>query len=145
MRAVVQRVKRAKVEVEGKVISEIQTGILTLLGIAKGDDEENLGKTIKKICGLRIFEDEEGKLNRSAGEVGGEHLIVSQFTLLGNCNKGRRPSFEDAAHPEEAKRLYELALKLSLEEGLPSRGGQFGADMQVSLQNDGPVTLIVEF
>src|SRR4051812_31591551 len=113
MRAVIQRVKEAKVTVDGNDVSSIGHGILTLLGVAKGDDEIKLSKLITKISELRIFEDENGKMNRALKDVGGSHLIVSQFTLLGDCSAGRRPSFTNAEAPERAKQLYESALVLS--------------------------------
>lgn len=145
MRAVVQRVHRASVAVDGKVISQIGPGLVTLLGIAKGDSEETLKKTIDKICDLRIFEDDAHKMNLSLKDIQGEHLIVSQFTLIGDCRKGKRPSFFEAEVPEKAKPLYEQALSLSQARGVPTQGGQFQADMKVELVNDGPVTLVIEF
>jgi D-tyrosyl-tRNA(Tyr) deacylase len=145
MKAVVQRVKSAKVKVNGSTVGEIGPGLLTLLGVAKGDTEEHLKKTIDKILNLRIFEDEQGKLNLSLLDKQYSHLIVSQFTLLGNCQKGRRPSFEQAAPVELAKELYEKAIHLSNKAGIKTEGGQFQAHMEVSLVNDGPVTLIVDF
>ncbi|XGC82199.1 D-aminoacyl-tRNA deacylase [Bdellovibrio bacteriovorus] len=143
MKAVVQRVAKASVMVDGKTISQIGKGYLTLLGVAKGDTEEQLNKLIQKILALRIFPDQEGKMNLSLKDVGGEHLIVSQFTLLGDASKGNRPSFINAELPERAKALYEKALKLSSEQ-VPTQGGEFGADMKVNLINHGPVTLIIE-
>ncbi|UOF02308.1 D-aminoacyl-tRNA deacylase [Bdellovibrio reynosensis] len=143
MKAVVQRVTNASVTVDGKTISQIGKGYLTLLGVAKGDTEEQLSKLIQKILALRIFPDQDGKMNLSLKDVGGEHLIVSQFTLLGDASKGNRPSFINAELPERAKALYEKALKLSSEQ-VPTQGGEFGADMKVNLLNDGPVTLIIE-
>lgn len=144
MKAVVQRVQRASVTVDGKKISDIEKGYLTLLGVAKGDSEEQLQKLIAKIVALRIFPDENGKMNLSLKDIGGSHLIVSQFTLLGDASKGNRPSFIGAESPEIANRLYEKALELSRAQGVPTCGGVFGADMKVELLNDGPVTLIVE-
>ncbi|MBS1960420.1 MAG: D-tyrosyl-tRNA(Tyr) deacylase [Bdellovibrionales bacterium] len=145
MKAVIQRVKHASVVVEGKTISSIEGGLLTLLGVAKGDDETKLAKMIDKICNLRIFEDDQGKMNHSLKDTGGSHLIVSQFTLLGDCSKGTRPGFSDAEAPERAKDLYEKGLALSQAAGIPTFGGQFRAHMEVSLLNDGPVTLLLEF
>lgn len=136
--------REAKVEVEGKPVSIIGRGVLTLLGIASGDDEAKLQKMIQKICDLRIFEDENGKMNLSLREIQGEHLIVSQFTLLGDCNSGRRPSFTGAAPPAIAKPLYERALEIGKTSGVPTFGGIFQADMKVSLVNDGPVTFVIE-
>lgn len=145
MKAVIQRVQSAKVEVNGHVVSEISQGILTLLGISKGDTEVQLKKLIHKICDLRIFEDENQKMNRSLLEIQGSHLIVSQFTLLGDCSQGRRPSFILAEKPDRAQSLYDEALRISLDYGVKdTQGGIFQADMKVSLLNDGPVTLILE-
>lgn len=143
MRAVIQRVRSAEVNVDGVKVSRIDTGILTLLGIAKGDTEDQLKKLVDKICGLRIFEDAEGKMNLSLLDVGGAHMIVSQFTLLGDCSSGKRPSFVQAEKPELANILYEKALELSKNLGVPTVGGVFRADMQVSLINDGPVTFVL--
>jgi D-tyrosyl-tRNA(Tyr) deacylase len=144
MRAVVQRVKSASVTVDGKEVSKIGPGILTLLGIAQGDDEPKLQKMIHKITQLRIFSDVEGKMNLSLLDIQGAHLIVSQFTLLGDCSQGRRPSFIGAEKPEIAKDLYEKALKMSKDAGVETAGGVFQADMKVSLINDGPVTFVIE-
>ncbi|MBI3557944.1 MAG: D-tyrosyl-tRNA(Tyr) deacylase [Deltaproteobacteria bacterium] len=144
MRAVIQRVQEASVRVDGKQVSRIERGILTLLGIAKGDDEAKLAKLIAKICELRIFEDDQGKMNLAIKDIGGAHLIVSQFTLLGDCSAGRRPSFTNAEAPERARDLYEKALVLSAGHGIPTSGGVFQADMKVSLVNDGPVTFVLE-
>ncbi|ASD64015.1 D-aminoacyl-tRNA deacylase [Bdellovibrio bacteriovorus] len=144
MKAVVQRVQNASVVVDGKTISSIGKGYLTLLGVAKGDTDEQLQKLMTKILALRIFPDEAGKMNLSLKDVGGEHLIVSQFTLLGDASKGNRPSFVGAEAPERANALYEKALAFSESQGVKTQGGQFGADMKVSLLNDGPVTLILE-
>jgi D-tyrosyl-tRNA(Tyr) deacylase len=144
MKAVIQRVKHAEVVVDGEAVSRIGPGILTLLGVEVGDTEASLRKIIQKICELRIFEDEAGKMNRSLLDVSGEHLIVSQFTLAGDCSSGRRPSFTGAEKPERAKALYELALAISAQLGAKTAGGVFQADMKVSLLNDGPVTFILE-
>ena len=144
MKAVVQRVLNASVVVDGKQVSSIDKGYLTLLGVAKGDSEEQLQKLMTKILALRIFPDETGKMNLSLKDVGGEHLIVSQFTLLGDASKGNRPSFIGAELPDRAKELYEKALVLSESQGVKTQGGIFGADMKVSLLNDGPVTLLLE-
>jgi D-tyrosyl-tRNA(Tyr) deacylase len=143
MRAVVQRVKEAEVRVDGEVVGRIESGLLTLLGVGKGDTDADLEKLIRKIVKLRIFEDAAGKMNLGLSEVGGSHLIVSQFTLYGDCSQGNRPSFMDAGSPDEAKRLYGRALELSASLGVPTQGGRFQADMKVSLVNDGPVTLIL--
>lgn len=144
MKAVIQRVQNASVFVDGKEVSAIGKGFLTLLGVAKGDSEEQLQKLMQKILALRIFPDAEGKMNLSLKDIGGEHLIVSQFTLLGDASKGNRPSFINAEAPERAKELYLKALEISESQGVQTRGGVFGADMKVSLLNDGPVTILVE-
>jgi len=143
MKAVIQRVSRAHVMVDGKKVSEIQKGILTLLGIEQGDQNEQMQKLIQKICELRIFEDENGKMNLSLKDVQGEHLIVSQFTLCAGTKSGRRPSFTSAEKPELAKDMYERSIELSRSLGVRTQGGQFQADMKVELVNDGPVTLIL--
>ncbi|WP_413558624.1 D-aminoacyl-tRNA deacylase [Bdellovibrio sp. HCB209] len=144
MKAVVQRVLSASVTVDGKLISKIGPGFLTLLGVAKGDNEAQLQKLMTKIAALRIFPDNEGKMNLSLKDIGGEHLLVSQFTLLGDASKGNRPSFIGAEHPSIAEPLYQKALEMSRELGLPTQAGIFGADMKIELINDGPVTLILE-
>ncbi|UYL09109.1 D-aminoacyl-tRNA deacylase [Bdellovibrio sp. SKB1291214] len=144
MKAVIQRVQSASVTVDGKKISSIGPGFLTLLGVAKGDTETQLQKLITKIIGLRVFPDAEGKMNLSLKDIGGEHLLVSQFTLLGDTSKGNRPSFISAESPSLAEPLYQKALELSQSLGVPTQGGIFGADMKIELLNDGPVTLILE-
>jgi D-tyrosyl-tRNA(Tyr) deacylase len=144
MRAVIQRVSRAEVRVNNEVVSEIQAGIFTLLGIAKNDTEDQLNKLIRKIVELRIFEDENGKMNRSLVDTGGSHLIVSQFTLAGDTSAGRRPSFVNAERPELAKPIYEKSLLISKELGVPTSGGIFQADMKIELVNDGPVTFVLD-
>lgn len=144
MKAVIQRVQRASVVVDGQIISTIGKGILTLLGVAPGDDETKAAKLMEKIVNLRIFEDSAGKMNLSLKDVGGEHLIVSQFTLLADCSKGTRPSFTGAEKPERAQQLYDEAILLSAKAGIKTSGGVFGAHMDVSIHNDGPVTLILE-
>lgn len=144
MRAVIQRVTQAQVRVDGESVSEIQTGILTLLGIAKNDSEEQMRKLIQKIVELRIFEDEAGKMNRSLLDIKGAHLIVSQFTLAGDPSSGRRPSFVNAERPDLAKPLYEKALEFSNGLGVPTTGGIFQADMKITLVNDGPVTFVLD-
>lgn len=144
MKAVIQRVRRAEVKVDGQIVSQIDHGILTLLGVIQGDTEEQLHKLVKKIIELRIFEDEAGKMNRSLSDVQGAHLIVSQFTLAADTTSGRRPSFTTAEKPERAKAMYEKAVRLSQELGIQTLGGVFQADMKVSLTNDGPVTFILE-
>ena len=144
MKAVIQRVQKASVTVDGQQISKIGPGLLTLLGVAKGDNEEQLQKLIAKICALRIFPDDDGKMNKSIKDIQGEHLIVSQFTLLGDATKGNRPSFIGAEVPDLAEALYIKSLELSRAQGIPTQGGQFGADMKVEILNDGPVTLLLE-
>ena len=131
-------------EVDGEVAGAIGRGLLVLLGVAQGDTEKQAHWLADKIAGLRIFEDEAGKMNLSVEEVGGEALVVSQFTLLGDCRKGRRPSFSGAAPPEEADRLYRVFVSRLKERGLPVATGVFQAKMQVHLVNEGPVTMVVE-
>ncbi len=131
-------------EVHGKVAGEIGRGLLVLLGVGEGDSDTQAHWLAEKISGLRIFEDEAGKMNLSVEDVGGSLLVVSQFTLYGDCRKGRRPSFTDAAPPEEADRLYEVFVARLRERGLPVETGVFQAMMEVHLVNDGPVTLVVE-
>lgn len=144
MRAVIQRVRHAEVVVDGEIVGKIGPGILTLLGVAQGDTEKDLDWIISKISKLRVFEDDQGKMNRSILDVGGEHLIVSQFTLYADASKGNRPSFGDAAPPAIAEPLYQKALAMSAALGIRTEGGRFQADMKVSLLNDGPVTLLLE-
>ena len=144
MRAVIQRVKEAKVLVEGEVVASIGRGFLVLLGVAKDDTEEDLSYLARKISNLRVFEDGEGKLNLSLKDVGGEVLLVSNFTLYGDCRKGNRPSFDQAAPPELAERLYLSLAKRLEEEGLSVSLGRFRARMEVHLVNDGPVTLLLD-
>ena len=144
MKAVVQRVTNASVTVDGEVISEIGKGYLVLLGVGKEDDEQTCERIVKKLIGLRIFEDEEGKTNLSLGQVDGSLLIVSQFTLYADCRKGNRPSFIEAGPPEMAERLYEYFISLCEKEVKNVGRGKFGADMKVSLTNDGPFTVILE-
>ena len=144
MRVVLQRVSRALVTVEGRVTGEIGPGLLLLVGFTAGDGEEALRWMAEKVVGLRIFADEEGKMNRSVEEIGGGLLVVSQFTLYGDARKGRRPSFIDAARPEVAIPLYERFVEILRATGLPVGTGEFGAMMEVELVNDGPVTLILE-
>jgi D-tyrosyl-tRNA(Tyr) deacylase len=144
MKAVVQRVSRASVEVDGKVVGRIGAGLVVLLGVAKGDGEADVRYIVEKLRTLRIFSDEQGKMNRSVEDIGGSILLVSQFTLLGDTSKGRRPGFDEAAPPEEARRLYELAAGQLRGMGTPVETGVFGASMRVDLLNDGPVTLLVD-
>jgi D-tyrosyl-tRNA(Tyr) deacylase len=144
MRVVVQRVTHAKVEVDGAVAGEIGAGLLALLGVAKSDTAEDAEFLAEKIAGLRVFSDDAGKMNRSLLETGGAMLAVSQFTLYGDCRKGRRPSFDHAAPAEQARALYEHFVEAVRRAGVRVETGIFQAHMAVSLVNDGPVTLIVE-
>lgn len=144
MKAVIQRVSSASVAVEGEIVGRIEHGLLVLLGVARGDGEEEAVWMAEKIVSLRIFEDDGGKMNRSLEDVSGSLLAVSQFTLLGDCRKGRRPSFVDAAPPEEADALYESFVRAVRNRGIETATGRFRAHMEVSLVNDGPVTILVE-
>jgi D-tyrosyl-tRNA(Tyr) deacylase len=144
MRAVVQRVAGAKVEVDGAVVGEIGAGLLVLLGVGKPDTAADADYLAEKIIGLRIFSDSAGKMNLSLGEAGGAMLAVSQFTLYGDCRKGRRPSFDHAAPAEQARALYEHFVAAARALGVRVETGVFQAHMAVSLLNDGPVTLLVE-
>jgi len=144
MRALVQRVRRARVVVGDEVVGEIPAGLLVLLGVTHADTEEHARWLADKIVGLRIFADDEGKMNRDVVEAGGAVLVVSQFTLYGDCSKGRRPSFIDAAPPEPAIPLYEAFINAIKAHGIPTQTGRCGAMMQVELINDGPVTLILD-
>ncbi len=145
MRAVLQRVTSAKVEVESEVVSSIGQGFLVLLGVEADDDQKDATALARKIAGLRVFTDENDKMNLSLADIGGEILVVSNFTLCADCRKGRRPNFEHAARGEKANSLYELFCEILLSEGVRNVGkGVFGADMKVSLINDGPVTIIID-
>jgi D-tyrosyl-tRNA(Tyr) deacylase len=144
MKAVIQRVAFASVTVEQELVARIPHGIVVLLGVEKGDDETRADWLAEKITGLRMFSDDTGKMNLSVGEVGGELLVVSQFTLAGNCSKGKRPSFDTAAPPDEGRRLYDYFVGAVKKLGLPVQTGIFQADMKVHLVNDGPVTFILE-
>ena len=144
MRAVIQRVTSASVEVDGQVVGEIRHGLMVLLGVAKGDDESDSRYLIDKIRSLRIFSDEQGKMNRSLADVGGAVLLVSQFTLLGSTASGRRPSFDEAASPALAKGLYEQVATGLRESGTRIETGIFAAHMRVALINDGPVTFVLD-
>ncbi len=144
MRAVVQRVSSGSVEVEGTIVGRIENGLVVLLGITYADTGAEADYLAEKIVNLRIFEDTAGKMNRSLIETGGAMLIISQFTLYGDCRKGRRPSFVAAARPEQAIPLYEQFIDSVRKKGVVVECGEFGAHMKVSLVNDGPVTLIVE-
>ena len=144
MRVVLQRVTSASVTIDGTATGEIGPGLVLLLGIAKDDTPRDVEYVVDKCVQLRIFGDENGKMNRSLFDVAGEVLVISQFTLFGDTRKGRRPSFEGAAPPEHAEPLYELAVERLREHGIRVATGRFGAFMEVSLVNDGPVTLTVE-
>lgn len=144
MKLVIQRVKNASVEVEEKIVGEIEKGFLVLVGIKTGDTKEQADYLVKKVCNLRIFTDENNKMNLSLKDVNGKLLIVSQFTLYGNCNDGNRPSFIEAAKPEEAIPLYEYFCNECAKKGIEVQKGIFGADMKVKLLNDGPVTIVIE-
>lgn len=144
MRAVIQRVSRAEVRVAGEPVGRIGPGLCVLLGIAKDDGQSNADRLAEKIKNLRIFEDENGKMNRSVEEVRQEVLVVSQFTLYGDCTKGNRPSFSDAAAPDDAEQLYKYFVLRLRSAGLTVATGQFKARMEVALTNDGPVTFIVQ-
>ena len=144
MRVVVQRVSHASVSVARSVVGQIEGGMLVFVGIGPDDTDKEITQMVDKLVGLRIFSDDQGKMNRSLLDNKGEMLIVSQFTLWGNCRKGRRPSFVDAAAPEIAEPLYEQFAIEAAKHGIRVAAGLFGADMQVKLVNDGPVTLVLE-
>jgi D-tyrosyl-tRNA(Tyr) deacylase len=144
MKAVIQRVSRARVEVSGQEVASIGPGLLVLLGVERGDGKEQVEYFADKLPRLRVFEDDEGRMNRALQEVGGEILLVSQFTLAARLEKGRRPSFTDAAPPDEARRLYESLAERLGEEGVAVRTGRFQEFMQVELVNNGPVTFLLE-
>lgn len=144
MKLVVQRVKNAKVDVDGKTVGKIENGFLVLLGVTHTDTKEIADYLVKKLCNLRVFEDENGKMNLSLKDVNGELLIVSQFTLYADCSGGNRPSFVNAAKPEFANELYEYFCNKCKENNIKVEKGIFGADMKLSLLNDGPVTIILE-
>ncbi|MDE0482184.1 MAG: D-aminoacyl-tRNA deacylase [Candidatus Poribacteria bacterium] len=144
MRAVIQRVKSASVKVDGELVSEIGVGLLIFLGIAHDDTETELEYIANKVANLRIFEDADGKMNCSLLETGGAALVVSQFTLYGDCRKGRRPSFINAARPEVANALYEQFITALEQLNIPTQGGTFQAMMDVQLINDGPVTILLD-
>lgn len=144
MRAVVQRVDRASVTVDGRVTGSVQRGLMVLLGVAEGDTAKDLAYIVDKVCGLRIFEDEAGKMNLSVKDVGGAILAVSQFTLCGDCRHGKRPSFSSAAKPEVANAFYEQFVAACRAAGLPVEIGVFRAHMLVELVNNGPVTILLD-
>ena len=144
MRAVVQRVKKSSVNVDNQIIGRIDKGLLVLLGVAKGDTPSDADYLANKIVNLRIFEDDDAKMNRSLLTIGGKMLVISQFTLLGDCRKGRRPSFIAAASPQKAAELYECFVQQVRRLGIAVETGRFQAKMEVDLINDGPVTLVLE-
>jgi len=144
MRAVIQRVRRASVEIDGKIHAEISRGMLVLLGVLRNDTPEDAQSLGEKIARLRFFEDAQGKMNLAAADIAGEALVVSQFTLAANCTKGRRPSFDSAAPPDEAGKLYELFADTLRKTGITVRTGIFQAKMLVRIENDGPVTFVID-
>lgn len=144
MKAVVQRVKHARVSVADELVGSIASGLLVLLGVAVEDTADDVAWMANKLAGLRVFEDAAGKMNISVRDVSGAVLVVSQFTLLGDCRKGFRPGFDRAARPEQARPLYESLVALLRQQGLPVQTGRFQAEMQVELVNDGPVTLLLD-
>jgi len=144
MRALLQRVSRGKVSVEGKVIAEIEQGLVILLGVGEGDGQAEIDYLTKKIAHLRIFEDDQGKMNLSVLDIGGEAIVVSQFTLYADTKKGRRPSFVHATHPDIAEPLVEKFIDALRSQSLKTQSGKFGANMLVSIDNDGPVTIWME-
>lgn len=144
MKLVIQRVKKAEVKVDGQTVGKIDEGFLVLIGIKVGDTKEQADYLVKKLCNLRVFSDENGKMNKSLNDVKGKLLIVSQFTLYANCSDGNRPSFIEAARPEEAIPLYEYFCNECMKKNIEVQKGIFGADMKVKLLNDGPVTIVME-
>ena len=144
MRVVLQRVTQSKVDIDDKTVGNISNGFLVLLGVGQGDTESDADTLVDKITKLRVFEDEDGKMNKNIIEFGGEMLVVSQFTLYANCKKGNRPSFTDAAPPDEAKKLYKYFVEKVTEKEIKVETGEFAAYMKVELVNDGPVTIILD-
>lgn len=144
MRALVQRCSRAAVRVDGATVGEIAAGVLVLLGVTHADGDDQAQALARKVAGLRIFADSDGKMNLAVGDVGGAALVVSQFTLYADTRKGRRPAFTDAAPPEQAEQLYQVFVEALRTEGVPVEQGQFQAHMHVELVNDGPVTILLE-
>ncbi len=144
MRAVIQRVTRAAVSVDGNVVGEIGKGLLVFLGVGDGDTNSDLNYIADKTAGLRIFSDSDDKMNLSVTDVDGEILVVSQFTLYGDCRKGRRPNFTASMEPKTAEAMYEQFIKCIEEKGIRTAHGEFGADMQVDIHNDGPVTILLD-
>ncbi len=144
MRVVLQRVKYAKVSIEGRLFNEIEEGFCAFVGITHEDSEETVTKVVKKLVGLRVFKDENDKMNKSLFDIQGKLLSISQFTLYADCKKGRRPSFDKAAKPDQAKHLYEIFNESVQAEGIEVKTGIFGADMKIELYNDGPVTILLD-
>ena len=144
MKAVIQRVTGADVKIDGKINGEISNGLMVLLGVGNGDTDEDMKYIADKIINLRIFSDENDKMNLSLKDVGGSMLVISQFTLYGDCSHGRRPYFGDAMEPVGANEMYESFVRYVKEQGIHTETGEFGADMKVTLTNDGPVTIILE-
>jgi D-tyrosyl-tRNA(Tyr) deacylase len=144
MRVVLQRVNQGSVSVDREIVAEIGLGMVILLGVGPQDGDEQVDYLVKKIANLRIFEDNEGKINRSVLDVGGEAIVVSQFTLYADTRKGRRPSFTDAAHPDIARPIVDRFAQSLISQGVPTQTGEFGAHMQVEIHNDGPVTIWLE-
>lgn len=144
MKTVIQRVTNANVKVDNEIVGEIKQGLVVLLGVSDDDTEETVKQMVKKIVNLRIFSDENGKMNLSIKDINGELLVISQFTLYADCAKGNRPSFSNAGKPEHANKLYKHFVKETQEFEIHTEHGIFGADMKVSLTNDGPVTIVLE-
>ena len=144
MKAVIQRVRRASVDIEGRIVGQIDRGLVVLLGVAHEDNQSDVEFMVEKLPAIRVFSDEGGKMNKSLSDIGGALLIISQFTLLADMDRGRRPSFEKAAPPEQAKVLYQLLVDQLQARKVQVETGQFGATMVVSLENDGPVTLVLD-
>lgn len=144
MRAVIQRVTKSSVTVDGEITGRTDKGLMVLIGVAKGDTEKDAKYIADKICGLRIFEDDEDKMNLSVADIGGSILAVSQFTLMADARKGRRPSFSEAEEPEEANRLYKVTCDMMRDNGLHVEEGVFRAHMDVEIHNDGPVTILLD-
>ncbi|MFA6187240.1 MAG: D-aminoacyl-tRNA deacylase [Phycisphaerae bacterium] len=144
MRAIVQRVKNARVDIDGKTVGQIDTGLLVYLGVGRGDNQTDAAIVAEKIANLRIFPDENDKMNRNIKDASGKILVVSNFTLFGDCRKGRRPDFGLAAEPESANTLYEKTAELIAKEGIEVQKGVFAADMQVFSQNDGPINFLID-
>jgi D-tyrosyl-tRNA(Tyr) deacylase len=144
MKLVIQRVKHARLTVDGEETATIGQGLLILVGVSRTDTGDEIAKLARKTAEMRIFSDEEGRMNRSLLDIGGEALVVSQFTLYADCSHGRRPDFLNAAHPDRANALYEDYVRLLIEQGVRAQTGVFGAHMEITLLNDGPVTIILE-